>query len=105
MDPAKVETCLRMGGKGLKTATDVLSFLGALEYYRKFIPDYAELAAPLRKVMKGKKRRASVEAEWAADPSCELCFRALKAALCTAPVLAFPDFARPFVVSTDISQG
>ena len=104
VDPEKIQSCLRSGENGLKTATDVLSFLGALEYYRKFIPDYAELSAPLRGILKGKRRRNSVEAEWAADPMCDLCFRALKTALCTAPVLAFPDFNRPFVVSTDISQ-
>ena len=105
VDPEKVDACLRMGAKGLKTVTEVRSFMGALEYYRKFIPDYAELSAPLRRVIKGKTKRANIEGAWAADPECDLCFRALKTALCTAPVLAFPDFGLPFVVSTDISQG
>ena len=106
VDPEKVEACLRMGGnQGLKTVTDVRSFMGAMEYYRRFVPDYAELSAPLRRLIKGKKKRCNVETEWAADPECELCFRALKTALVTAPVLAFPDFGRPFIVSTDASYG
>ena len=71
-------------------------FLGKIGYYRKFIPDFATLAAPLFQLE--EKGRNFV---W--SNNCQKSFDTLKQALCEAPVLAFPRFDLPFVLDTDAS--
>ena len=71
-------------------------FLGKIGYYRKFIPDFATLAAPLFQLE--EKGRNFV---W--SDNCQKSFDTLKQALCEAPVLAFPRFDLPFVLDTDPS--
>ncbi|CAB0038566.1 unnamed protein product [Trichogramma brassicae] len=72
-------------------------FLGMLGWYARFIPNDAEMKLPLLKFTKKN-------AEWIwADEQQQQAFEALKTALTEAPVLARPDFARPFIVQCDAS--
>lgn len=71
----------------------VRAFLGLTGYYRWFIAQYAQIAAPLTNLLRKEGFRWTEEA-WAA-------FVQLKTALTTSPVLAFPNFAVPFVVEID----
>ena len=76
--------------------TDVRSFLGTASYYRRFVKDFATIAAPLHSLThQGKKFL------WTAD--CQRAFDRLKEALCTTPVLKFPKPEAPFVLDTDAS--
>jgi hypothetical protein len=47
-------------------------------------------------------RRKDVKWDWNSD--CEGAFKALKAALCAAPVLAYPTRDDPFILDTDASN-
>ena len=73
-------------------------FLGLTNYYRRFIKDYSLLATPLfhltRKTAKGFL--------WSS--SCQQAFETLKQKLVTPPILAYPDFTRPFILQTDASD-
>ena len=71
-------------------------FLGKIGYYRKFIPDFATVAAPLFQ-LEEKERNFM----WSND--CQKSFDTLKQTLCEAPVLTFPRFDLPFVLDTDAS--
>ena len=82
-----------------KTKKDVRAFLGLTGYYRKFIPKYATLAAPLTELTKKQQPNCLV---WNAE--CAEAFEALKRHLCTSPVLKCPDFECPFVLLTDASN-
>ncbi|BHF81940.1 hypothetical protein SprV_0802507500 [Sparganum proliferum] len=79
--------------------TELRSFLGLASYYRRFIRNFAQIAAPLHKLT--EKGRPYT---WSAD--CDTAFNNLRAALCSAPLLALPnvdDDAPPFILDTDAS--
>ena len=77
--------------------TDVRSFLGLAPYYRRFIQDFAEIAASLHRLI-----AKTTEFKW--TPECDQAFRVLKEKLVSAPVLAFPCFGEEFVVDCDASD-
>ena len=93
--------------------TELRSFLGLAGYYRRYVPSFAQIAKPLHQCIgkatntkKGAKKRLSQESplfheKWNQD--CTLAFQKLKEKLTSAPVLAHPDFSKPFVVETDAS--
>ena len=80
-----------------KTAKKVKSFLGMTSYYQKFVKDYAHIAPLLTTLLK-----KDVKFKW--TPQCDKAFQTLKNALTSAPILAFPQFARPFILATDASE-
>ena len=77
----------------------VRSFLGLAGYYRRFIPDFATVAAPLTDLTKSSEPQ---RVNWTSK--CGEAFEKLKAALCSSPVLWSPDFSRSFVLQTDASD-
>ena len=82
-----------------KTKKGVRSFLGLTRYYRKFIPDYSSLTAPLSNLTRKQNPNVIV---W--TPDCEHAFKELKRVLCSPQVLCTPDFTKPFVLQTDASD-
>lgn len=70
--------------------------MGLAGYYHKFVRNFGIIAKPLTELLK----KNSVFS-WTADH--EQSFQALKHALSTSPVLALPNFAKPFSIETDAS--
>jgi len=89
-DPAKIEAVKRWPVPS--RVTDVRSFLGLASYYRIFIQDFAEIAAPLHRLT----AKTTEKFKW--TPDCDRAFRILKKKFVSAPVLAFPCFGEEFVV-------
>ena len=79
-----------------KSIQDVRSFLGLCNYYRKFVKGFANIASPLNALLKK-------ETKFTWSEICQNAFDKLKEALTTAPVLAYPDMRKPFIVSCDAS--
>ena len=85
-------------------------FLGFVGFYRKFIQDFAKIAQPLfhllggrpSKANKAKPSKPTPEWDWGATQNAA--FHKLKQALLTPPILAYPDFKKPFLLRTDASK-
>ncbi|GBG73311.1 hypothetical protein CBR_g13030 [Chara braunii] len=80
-----------------RTLTELRSFLGLTNYYRKFVRNFSTIAAPLHRFLKK-------EAIWQWDEDCTFALKRLKRALIEYPVLKVADPSLPFVVTTDASR-
>ncbi|XP_062844567.1 retrovirus-related Pol polyprotein from transposon 412 [Trichomycterus rosablanca] len=105
-DPDKVEAVLKW--RRPTNVSELRSFLGFASYYRRFVEGFAKLAAPLHRLVAGlsgsRSRRASgqqFQDAWSGE--CEVSFDGLKNKLVAAPVLAYADFSRPFILEVDAS--
>ena len=77
---------------------NVRQFLGLTGFYRKFIPDYAEISLPLTNLLKTKDKKKFI---WCEDA--QKSFDILKEKLLCEPILVLPNFEKPFVLHTDAS--
>ena len=94
-DPKKVEAI-----KNWSTPTDakgVRSFLGIASYYRKFIPNFTNIAFCLTWLTE-----KDVRFEWGSEQVNS--FEELKKHLTSAPILSYPKDVGRFIVDTDASN-
>ena len=84
------------------TYTKVKSFVGLVGHYRCFIKGFAKIAVPLYDLTSGDNKDKKSE-HVDLSPEALEAFDHLKAACLQAPILAFPDFDKPFLLETDAS--
>ena len=82
-----------------KTKKEVRTFLDMTGYYRRFVPDYSTMAAPLTDMT---HKTQPNQVEWTQEGVAA--FERLKTALCAVPVLKTPDFTKEFMLQTDASD-
>lgn len=80
-----------------KTPKQIKTFLGLLGYYRKFINDFANLTKPLTSCLKKGSKIVLNERYVQAFETC-------KNILTNDPLLQYPDFSKPFNLTTDASN-
>ena len=95
-DPSKTEKV-----KKFPTPCDVTAvcqFIGWTSQYRHFVPNFSNIASPLRALTKNAVFKWSTE--------CQSAFDHLKEMLTTAPILAYPKFGldAEFVLEMDASK-
>ncbi|KAM3612667.1 uncharacterized protein V6R79_012474 [Siganus canaliculatus] len=82
--------------KAPSTLSELRSFLGVCNYSRQFIEDYAEIARPLTELLRKERPFEWGEAQ-------EGAFTRMKAKLCSAPCLAYPDSEKEFHLEASFS--
>ena len=95
MDPVKVQGVIDWPAP--KTLRQLRSFIGFLNFYRRFVKDFAKIAKPLNDLTK-----KDVKWSWSID--CQQAFDSLKEIITSAPVLSFPDHNKPKMIETDASK-
>ena len=86
-----------------QTYTEVHAFLGLVGHHRRFIKWFRHIVQPLNKHLAGEG--ASRKPEWVSlSEDAFMAFEALKQACMAAPVLAFADYTKPFLLETDASK-
>jgi hypothetical protein len=91
----KVETILKW--REPQNVTEVQSFLGFANFYRRFIQDYSKVAKPLTDL-------TSKSLEWNWTRECKMAFKLLKRRFTSAPILVHYDPDLPIVVECDASD-
>ncbi|CAF4490839.1 unnamed protein product, partial [Didymodactylos carnosus] len=78
------------------------AFIGKLNWYRKFIPNFARIASPINKVTNKAKAKRN-EFKWGPEQSKS--FHQFKQILISKPLfLDYPDPTAPFILTTDASN-
>lgn len=108
-DPLKIEVVKEW--RRPSHLAELRSFLRFASYYRRFVEGFSKISAPLHHLVgrltgprqKGKTPHVPPSTAW--DEACENAFQTLKKKLTSAPVLAYADFKRPFLLEIDASHG
>jgi len=80
-----------------RNVKEVQKFLGLANYYKRFIKDFAKIAAPLHVLVRKEQK-------WKWEKEQEEVFEKLKAVFTTEPVLAILDIDREMRVEADASD-
>jgi hypothetical protein len=93
-DPTKIEAVQKI--QPPQNITQLRSFLGLAGYYRQFIQNFSAVAKPLNRLLQKDEpyRWTHIQQE---------AFNELKDRLTAAPILAYPNFRKTFILATDAS--
>ena len=104
-----------------RNPAELHTFFGVTGYYRRFVEGYARTVRPLQQLMVGhvhkgkrshqkktqgssKKKKKPVDAApWIWTDQCQHAFQTIIDRLVNPPILAYPDYDKPFVLHTDAS--
>lgn len=94
-DPKKIQCIVNYPTP--TNAKEIKSFLGLVGYYRRFIQDFSKKAKPLTNLLKQNQQFS-----W--SDLCQDSFSYFKNILTNEPLLQYPNFSIPFIITTDASN-
>ncbi|GBN11186.1 Transposon Tf2-8 polyprotein [Araneus ventricosus] len=94
-DPTKTEAIKKMSQP--TNIIELMRFLGMVNFFRKFVPNLADMAEPLHAMLKA-------DTTWTWGPNQEKAFERIKESLCNPPVLALYDCKKSVYSSADASS-
>ena len=102
-DPAKIDKI-----KNWPTPSnqdELRSFLAFCGYYRRFIKDFSKITRPLADLLSPIiSKKKTTKKPWTWTENEQHIFESLKEILTKPPILAYPDFSKPFELHTDASK-
>ena len=118
VDPSGITAVTTLAEKKPRTVGEVRQLIGFLSYYRRYIPNFACLAKPLYGLLNTPKpestpkhtvRRASDKRNGQLPSATPITWtkthqqslRELIGYLTNPPIMAYPDYEKPFIVHTD----
>lgn len=91
-----------------KTIKELKGFLGLISYYRRFIKDLAKISKPLTLLLREEKDSqntcATKNKKITFGETEKKTFATLKTLLTSSDVLTYPNFNKPFIITTDASN-
>ena len=119
IDPENLNAVASLKNKTPQTIGELRKLLGLLSYYRRYVPNFAQKAKPLYDLVtraantdsdkeqandteKRGQVPSSLKIAWAKQHQTVL--EKLIDHLITPPVMAYPDYQRPYIVHTDASK-
>ena len=119
MDPSSIKSVLALKDSTPKTVSEVRKLMGFLNYYRRYISNFSRIAKPIFDLGKAPdespeemKKQQSRKDTGELSPNCLVdwtpthrsVLEKLIDCLTSAPVVAYPDFEKTFVLHTDVSK-
>lgn len=95
VDPQKIEAVVNWPSP--TTVMEVLSFLGLVGYYRRFVQNFSKIAVPMTELTRKGEPYVWTEKR-------EQSFQELKRRLTTTPILTLPDGVEDFAIYRDASR-
>ena len=80
-----------------KDVKEIQRFAGLTNFYQKFVPNYANMMAPLSDLLKKKN-------PWVWGELQENAFQSIKKSFLKSATLAFPDTTKPYIIHCDASD-
>ena len=113
LDPSTIAPILRMQDVPPTTVNKVPKLMGFLNYYRRYIANFSIIAKPIYDLVKNgedsatnvaakHKRKGIQNVSWTRAHQSAL--EQLLAHLVHAPIMAYPDAERPYILHTDASE-
>ena len=81
----------------IKNVSELRSFLGLANYYKRFVKGYSRRVTALTNLLKKGEK-------WCWSSQCQEAFKCLKKVMMKDPVLALLDIGKPFKLQTDASN-
>ncbi|GFX08240.1 transposon Tf2-6 polyprotein [Trichonephila clavipes] len=98
--PEKVQAILNY--KLPETIHDLRTFLGMINFYRRYLKDAAKTQAPLHELLRGAKKKDRRKVHWTDDT--RRSFEKCKTDIAEAALLSFPRSGLPLSLCTDASD-
>ncbi|XP_058002263.1 uncharacterized mitochondrial protein AtMg00860-like [Hevea brasiliensis] len=95
VDPKKVKVVANL--LRLTIVTEIKSFLGLASYYKRFVPNFSKIDAPVTRLTQKNKKF-----KW--NDQCEQSFQKLKECSISALVLALPSGNEDFIIYCNVSK-
>ncbi|KAK8708681.1 hypothetical protein V6N13_059719 [Hibiscus sabdariffa] len=95
VDKAKVEVIEKLPPPA--TVKRIISFLGHVGFYTRFIKDFSKISKPLCNLLQQNQ-------PFVFDENCKSAFEELKKRLISAPIIVPPDWTSPFELMCDASD-